>query len=136
MRAKTPSGITFDVPYERLLASFEKCNEGWLDLAERLERGDDLSAFDRETIAIGLRLYVKGRKPPARPRGNKPKFDAGDAALRYGYLVTAGDKPAEAIGKLADRYGVSESAVQRAIKPMRKDALYIASIGIFKPKEG
>ena len=135
MRAKTPAGITFDVPHEVLLEQFKNANEGWLDLASRLERGDQLSAFERETIAIGLRLYVESRKPPARPRGNKPKFDAGEAALRYGYMRRNGDKHADAIGKLADRFNVSEVAVSNAIRPMRATALYIASIGAHRPKD-
>lgn len=134
MRKQSPPGVTFDVPHEALLAQFEKKCEGWLELAARLERGEALCAFDRETIAIGIRQYVKGMKPPARPRGNKPKFDAGEAALRYGYLVNSAVEPAEAIGQIADSHGVSEEAVRKAIAPMREDAQFIARLGIFKPK--
>ena len=119
MRKKVPPGITFDVSHEALLASHEKNREGWLALADRLERGEALNAFERETIAIGLREYVKTLKPPARPRGRRPKFDAGEAALRFGELVRAGKKPAEAIGEIADSVGVSEEAVRKAIAPMR-----------------
>ena len=135
MRKELPAGVTFDVPHEALLEQFEKKCEGWLDLAARLERGEALGAFDRETIAIGIRQYVKGMKPPPRSRGNKPKFDAGFEAMRYGHLVNSGVEPAEAIGQIADKLGVSEEAVRRAIAPMRKDALYIASLGMFKPKD-
>ena len=119
MRKKVPPGITFDVPHEALLASYEKCCEGWLALADRLKRGEALNDFELETIAIGIREYVKMLKPPARPRGARPRFDAGEAALRYRALVNAGDKPASAIGKIADAVGVSEEAVRKAIEPMR-----------------
>jgi len=135
MRKETPPGVTFDVPHELRLAQFEKLCEGWLELAARLERGETLSEFERGTIAQGVRLYVKGMKRPARPRGNTPKFDAGEAAMRYGHLVNRGDKPADAIGKIADMFGVSEEAVRRAIAPMREDARYLASIGVMKPNE-
>ncbi len=119
MRKKTPPGVTFDVSHEALLASYEKNREGWLALADRIERGDcTLSAFERETVAIGLRQYVATLKPPARARGARPKFDAGEAALRYGALVEAGVSPAEAIGQLADAYKVSEQGLRAAIRPM------------------
>jgi len=134
MRKKVPPGVTFDVPHEALLASFNKNREGWLDLAARLERGDALSAFERETIAIGLRLYVDTLKPPPRPRGAKPKFDAGELALRYAYLVKDGRTPAEAIGELADEKGVAEESVRAAIHPMRDVAAYFAGLGIFRPR--
>ena len=119
MRKKVPPGITFDVSHEALLASHKKNCEGWLTLADRLERGEALAGFERETIAIGIREYVKTLKPPARPRGARPKFDAGEATLRYGELVRAGNKPAAAIGQIADNVGVSEEAVRKAIEPMR-----------------
>ena len=119
MRKKVPPGITFDVPHEALLASDEKNREGWLALADRLERGEALNDFERETIALGIRQHVKMLKPPARPRGARPKFDAGEATLQYGALVNAGKKPAEAIGEIADSAGVSEEAVRKAIAPMR-----------------
>jgi len=128
MRKKVPPGVTFDVPHEALLASFNRSREGWLDLAARLERGDALSAFERETIAIGLRLYAESLEPPARPRGAKPRFDAGELALRYAYLVKDGRTPAEAIGELADPLCVSEEAVRNAIAPMRESALYLAEV--------
>jgi hypothetical protein len=128
MRKKTPPGVTFDVPHEALLASFKTANAGWLDLAERLERGDALTQFERETIAIGLRLYVASRKPPAHPRGAAPKFDAGEAALNYGRLVNAGKKPSDAIGQIADSLCVSEESVRKAIAPMREQAVYLARV--------
>lgn len=133
MRKKVPPGITFDVPHEALLASYEKNCEGWLALADRIERGDcTLSVFERETIAIGLREYVKTLKPPARPRGQRPKFDAGEAALQYGALVNGGKKPAEAIGEIADNVGVSEEAVRKAIAPMRASLWALPAL-IIKP---
>lgn len=134
MRKKTPPGLTFDVPHEALLASYEKNREGWLALADRIERGDcTLNAFERETIAIGLREYVKTLKPPARPRGARPKFDAGEAALQYGALVNAGVSPAEAIGQLADARHVSEQALRAAIRPMVRQAPFLARVPV-KPE--
>lgn len=128
MRKKVPHGITFDVSHEALLASHQKNCEGWLALAYRLERGEALNAFERETIAIGLREYVKTLKPPARPRGQRPKFDAGEAALQYGALVNAGMKPAEIVGQLADARHVSEQALRAAIRPMLKHAPFLARV--------
>ncbi len=75
------------------------------EVAERIYRGELLSAQDRN-LAWGVLLdYERLCMPPARPRGAQPKLDPKQVKTRYAELLKNGKRPAEAVAELAVEFG-------------------------------
>lgn len=99
------------------------------ELAARIERGEELSSErDRAMAAEMIRAFAKSipleRK---RKQGPAAKFSHGEEAMSYA-LARATNKEmthGQAVAEIADRIGVSEHAVEKAIKPFRDQAFKI-----------
>lgn len=93
-------------------------------LAARIEAGEPMtSAMDRRLAAGAIRALAASI--PTKPKGKQgppPKFCHQSEALTYAAYRVKGVRHGEVLAEIADRVGVSEQAVDKAIKKHRAGA--------------
>lgn len=125
------SRIDLRLPDESFRMAAESQKTMFRRIAAAIESGDALeSRTDRKLAAGAIRAFAdsiplaqKGRQGPA------PKFCAGAEAMSYAAARMNPMAPrshGEALAEIADRVGVSEQAIEKAIKPHRA-----AAFGLF-----
>lgn len=89
-------------------------------LAAKIEAGEPLDEHGRYRAAFMVREFAQ-RIPVRQPgkRGQRPRFCHGSEALVFVMQRVSGGKPSVIYAEIADRVGVSEQAVEKA---MRKHA--------------
>ena len=116
MRKKKPLELVLRVPHELQVVQYHKEQAEVREIADRFARGEPLSHHDRIVITTALREYVRIRQPPPQPRGAKPKLDVLAAEDGYRHLLKSGHRKTDAKGILADKFGVSEAAINAALR--------------------
>lgn len=102
-------------------------------LAMKIEAGEPITDKMGQAFAAGavrafaaqIPLSQKGKQGPA------PKFCAGSEAMSYAAARMNPNAPrshGEALAEIADRVGVSEQAVEKAIKPHRAAAFSLFGV--------
>jgi len=99
-------------------------------LAKRIENGEALTGRMEQAFAAGaIRAFAasipvkqKGKQGPA------PKFCHGSEALVYAMARANGLTHGQALARIADRVGVSEQAVEKAIKKHRPGAFGMVGV--------
>lgn len=121
----TDFNIEFLTSFEDLKRTAEGQAEFALEVAEKLQEGSQINAFEAGFAAAILRFWAEEMpKNLKRPRGQKPVIDPGEVALRYALFVNGkGMGKMEAIGILADENGVSDEAIRKALKKYKEVAL-------------
>ena len=108
--------LALRVPHALQVAQYRREQTEVREVAERFARGEPLSHHDRIVITAVMREYVRIREPPPRPRGAKSKLNLLQVEAAYRYLVKTGERPAKAVGRIADKFGVSDAAVRAALR--------------------
>lgn len=103
------------------------------ELAEKIEAGEPIEGrINRQIVAGILRAWADNL--PEKPKGKQgppPKFCHGSEAMSYAMHRWKGMAHGEALSEIADRVGVSEVAVNKAISKYRAGAF--ALIGFPDP---
>jgi hypothetical protein len=110
-------GVRFRTPDARY-AEIQRDNKAWLlTVADAIENGAALDAVERKIAAAVLRSASE-RMPIEQRKsvGQAPQWDHGSEALVFVGLRVQGLSPTKAYASIADRVGVSEQAVQKAMR--------------------
>lgn len=119
-----PVGVRVDLPSDKYAIGV-RLQKKWIRaLADDIEAGKPLAeTADRQAVAAILRGWAdsvseqqKGKQGPA------PKFDHGWEAFSYAIHRRKGWTHGQALAEIADRVGVSEVAVDKAIRKYRAAA--------------
>lgn len=122
-----PAGVSFYVSPEEY-AKTARAQKKWVRaLADDIEAGKPIEGkIDRQAVAGILRLWADNLEEiPRGKRGPAPKFCHGSEALSYAMHRWKGLTHGQALAEIADRVGVSETAVNKAIEKHRAGAFAV-----------
>ncbi|AER56934.1 hypothetical protein DSC_11450 [Pseudoxanthomonas spadix BD-a59] len=124
------SKVTFHVSDEKHAQVAGSQKEFLEGLAKRIESGEALTSRMEQTFAAGAIRAFAASIPmgPKRKQGPAPKFCHGSEALVYAVGRANGLTHGQALERIADRVGVSEQAVEKAIKKYRPGAFDMVGI--------
>jgi hypothetical protein len=92
-------------------------------LAKKVEEGAALDALGKIWAAGAIRAFAETIPlKQKRKQGPVPKFCPASEAVLYASYRTAGMAHGQALAKISDRIGVSEVAINKAIKKHRATA--------------
>lgn len=99
-------------------------------LAARIESGEAIDDSIGMKVAAGaIRAFAASIPDKQKGKqGPSPKFCHGSEALVYAAYRSKGMPHGEALASIADRVGVSEVAVEKAIRKHRADAFNVVGI--------
>ena len=88
------------------------------EVADKIEHGGELDSMAGGFTAAILRAWADNLSDvQKRPRGQAPRFDAGNVALEFAALVKGkGVAKDSALGIIAGRYGVSVEAIRKSLR--------------------
>lgn len=132
------AGANLSLPILLTPAAYESAAASQKALAREVAQGIadgkplDLDQDGRDFIALILRQWADNlASKPKTKQGSPPRFDHASEALVYAKNRWKGIPHGEALAEISERVGVSEQAVEKAIRKHRAAAF--AAIGIPDP---
>ncbi len=119
-KAKKSAGLAFRTTPERYAEIVRGQREMLHGLADKIERGETLEAFEPEIAAAIIRAHAD-RMAAKRGPGQQSPLDA-TVAIEYVNLRTQGEKHDVAIDLLMKQYGAKRSAITAAVRKHREAA--------------